>query len=72
MPSIAICPNADVPVDLLKSMQGFKDELEGIEFLVKQYLAKTTGRLDASARLTQLNVALAKGKQETVDEYFGD
>jgi hypothetical protein len=72
MPSIAVCPNADVPVDILKNLKGFDSELQAISFLVEQYLSKATGRLDAGAKLKEVDEALRIGKCDCIDEHFGD
>jgi hypothetical protein len=72
MPSIAVCPNADVPVDLVKNLKGFDDELGAISFLVEQYLGKAKSRLDASAKLKEVDEALRIGKCDCINEHFGD
>lgn len=72
MPSIAVCPNADVPVDLVNNLKGFDSELGAISFLVEQYLSKATGRLDAGMRLKEVDEAVRKAKSNCIDEHFGD
>ena len=72
MPSVAVCPNADVPVDLLKTLIGFESELEAITFLVEQYLGKAAGRIEAGARLKSVEEAMRKGKVFCINEFFGD
>lgn len=72
MPSIAVCPNADVPVDIIKNLKGFDSELQAISFLVEQYLSKATGRLDAGTKLKEVDEALRIGKCDCIDEHFGD
>ncbi|QOC57966.1 hypothetical protein phiK7B1_111 [Pseudomonas phage phiK7B1] len=72
MPSVAVCPNADVPVDIVKSLKGFEDELGAITFLVEQYLSKATGRLDAGSKLQAVDNAVRIGKLACIDDHFGD
>ena len=72
MPSIAVCPNADVPVDIIKNLKGFDNKLGAISFLVEQYLSKATGRLDAGTKLKDVDEALRVGKRDCIDEHFGD
>jgi|UniRef100_A0AAU6W089 hypothetical protein len=72
MPSVAVCPNADVPVDIVKTLKGFDNELGAITFLVEQYLSKATGRLDAGTKLKEVDEALRKGKCNCIDDHFGD
>lgn len=72
MPSVAVCPNADVPVDLLKSMVGFETPLEGAEYLIKLHLSQAKGRLAAGMMLKEVDEAVRKAKLDCIDEHFGD
>lgn len=72
MPSIAICPNADVPVDLLKNMKGFETPLEGLKYLIELYLGEARGRLDAGTRLKNVDEFVRQAKSECINEHFGD
>lgn len=72
MPSVAVCPNADIPVDLVKTLIGFESPLEAITFLVNQHLLAATGRMDAGMRLKAVDEAVRLGKLECVNEHFGD
>lgn len=71
MPSVAVCPNADIPVDLLKTLEGFENELEGAKFLIKRYLATATGRLNAGAKLAEVEAAVREAKTDCVNDHFG-
>ena len=72
MPSIAICPNADVPVDLVKNLKGFETPLEGAIFLIEQHLSGARGRLAAGMMLKEVDEAVRKAKSNCIDEHFGD
>lgn len=72
MPSIALCANADVPVDIAKTLQGFDNEMAAATFLIKQHLSKATGRLDASRLLKEVDDAVRAGKDDCIDYHFGD
>lgn len=72
MPSVAVCANADVPVDLMKNLEGFFNELEGAKFLIQKHLESSTGRADAGYKMAQVDEMVRQAKQECVNQHFGD
>ncbi|ATW58048.1 hypothetical protein CNR34_00115 [Pseudomonas phage nickie] len=72
MPSIAICPNADIPVDIVKNLKGFETPLEGAKFLIEMHLNAAKGRLEASRLLAEVDDMVRKAKSDCIDEHFGD
>lgn len=72
MPSVAVCPNADVPVDLLKNMVGFETPLEGAKFLIEMHLNAAKGRLAAGMMLKEVDEIVRQAKVGCINEHFGD